>query len=71
MSGILVASPKYIFVLIEDRAAFDKIDRPLTDNGPNTNGHVITKSVEQDGVLVVFQHWLQYIEPALREVRHA
>ena len=59
MTNVLVATQNTVYVLVDDRAAFDKIDRPARDNGPNQNGHVITKTVEQDGVLVIFQHWME------------
>ncbi len=56
-----VAAPSLIFALVDDRAEFDKIKRPVTDPGekPDGGGHVIIKSVEQDGCTVVFQHWIK------------
>ncbi len=65
MSTPLVATPHVIYVLVEDRAAFDKIAMPATDNGAGPRGHVLTKCVEQGGVRVIFQYWIEYIDPIL------
>jgi len=56
-----VAAPSLIYALVDDRAEFDKINRPATDAGENaeTGGHVVFKSVVQEGCHVVFQHWIK------------
>ncbi len=59
MSNPLVATPKIIYVLVAEREAFDLIDLHATDHGPRPRGHVLSKTVEQHGVRVIFQHWLQ------------
>lgn len=59
MTNLLVPSTDVVYVLVEDRESFDKIARPATDHGAKPGGHCLSKTVEQDGVLVIFQHWLQ------------
>jgi hypothetical protein len=61
-----VVTPRWICVGVVDRAEFDKISRPASDHGLRPHGHVLTKSVEQRGVIVVFQHWLSYRSPSER-----
>lgn len=57
---VAVALPAVVYIGVASRAAFDKLDRPAIDHGEKPNGeHVITKTVEQDGVLVIFQHWVK------------
>lgn len=58
MSQPLVATPTVIYVVIDDRADFDKIDRPASEHITPGVGHCLAKTVEQAGVLVIFQHWL-------------
>jgi hypothetical protein len=48
-----------IFVVMEDRAAFDLIDLPLYDHGKKPNGgHVITKSIDEKRQHIIFQFWI-------------
>lgn len=47
-----------MYVIFEDRAAFDLIDLPMTDHGPKSHGHVITKNIDGDQY-VVFQYWIE------------
>jgi hypothetical protein len=73
-----VADPKLVYVILEDRDEFDKIGLLATE-GERTEreGHVLVKSIEADGVRVVFQHWIKgpktqalddfYKEQALRK----
>lgn len=56
---VSVPSPNFIYVGIKDRAAFDMIAALSHDHGLNDNGHVLTKTVEQNGVRVVFQYWIK------------
>lgn len=53
-----VSLPSLIYVGIIDRAAFDRIDRPMSDYDSGDE-HVLVKRVEQDGCTVIFQHWLK------------
>jgi hypothetical protein len=56
-----VTTRSYIFVGVGSRDEFDKIKRPFEDRGENEEGnHVLVKTVEQDGVHVVFQHWIKH-----------
>lgn len=49
----------YVYVGCPDRAEFDKIKAEARDHGRDEHGdHVITKSVEQGPVVVIFQHWI-------------
>lgn len=52
-----------IFVGVDDREAFDRIAVPVHDHGWNEEGHVLTKTVEQDlgtaKVRVIFQYWIK------------
>jgi hypothetical protein len=54
-----VASPDLIYIGIKSRADFDKINRPCTDHGLKPGGHVLSKTVEGDGIYIVFQHWIK------------
>lgn len=45
-----------IYIGVPDRAAFDRIARPCTDHAPK---NLLTKSIDGDGICVVFQHWLE------------
>jgi hypothetical protein len=53
-----VSHPNFIYVGIERREDFDRIARPQ-DSVENENGHVLLKTVEQDGTRVIFQYWLK------------
>jgi len=54
-----IADPKLICVVLEDRDEFDLIGLDATDAGENERGgHVLFKSIEANGVRVVFQHWI-------------
>ena len=55
-----IATPTLAYVLIDDRAEFDKLDRPMIDHGESNGQHVLIKNVEQEGVRVIFQHWLKF-----------
>lgn len=57
-----VSTPRWIYIGISDRAAFDRIDRPL-DHAEQAGTQVLTKTVEQDEVSVIFQHWLEDAAP--------
>ena len=61
MSGsVFVAIPGIIYAQVDSREEFDKINRPMTDHSKREGGNkVLSKTVEQDGVTVVFQHWLK------------
>lgn len=59
MDFVAVGHPTIIYVGIKDRADFDRIDRPCSDRGETDAGHVLVKTVEEDGVCVIFQHWLK------------
>lgn len=50
-----------VYIGVPDRAAFDRIARPCRDHAPEKQ--LLTKSVEADGVYVVFQHWLERSAP--------
>ena len=52
-----------MYVIFEDRAAFDLLNLPLTDHGPKPHGHVITKNVEHDNQYIVFQYWIEKPKP--------
>lgn len=54
-----VPDPKLVYVLIADREKFDKIGLAATDHGEQKAGHVLSKSVDRDDIMVVFQHWLR------------
>ena len=56
---VAVGDGKLIYILIASRDEFDRIALPAIDNGENDNGHVITKSLDQGGLYIVFQHWLK------------
>ena len=56
---IAVGNGKLIYILIAKRDEFDRIVLPATDSGENDNGHVLTKSLDQGGIYIVFQHWLK------------
>lgn len=51
-----------MYVILEDRDAFDLIDLPMTDHGPKPHGHVLTKNIDGEEY-VVFQFWLEKPKP--------
>jgi len=54
-----VCGPHAVFVAIGSREQFDAIDLPAIDHRQRESGRpVLTKSIEQAGVLVVLQHWV-------------
>lgn len=54
----------FVFVLIKERDVFDDLPPPVTDHGIGDHGgHVLTKTIEADGIRVIFQRWL--IQPSL------
>ena len=61
--GVLV--PDYIFVGCPSRVDFDRIGLPLREHE-----RVLVKSLEHDGVTVVFQHWFATAGRLDREVSH-
>lgn len=53
-----VASTTRVYVGLEHRHEFDRIALPVVEHPPNANGlRCATKTLERDGVTVVFQHW--------------
>lgn len=54
-----VSHPNFIYVGVGSRDDFDRIGVPAIDHGENDVGHVLTKSVEENGVRVIFQFWLK------------
>lgn len=55
-----VADPKLVYVILEDRSEFDKIDLPSEDHAANERGgQCVSKTIKADGVMVVFQHWIR------------
>lgn len=48
-----------IYVLMKRRDEFDMIALPVRDSGENDNGHVLSKSLDQGGLCIVFQYWLK------------
>jgi hypothetical protein len=50
-----------MYVIFEERAAFDLIDLPMTDHGPKPDGHghVLSKNIDHDGQYIVFQYWIE------------
>lgn len=58
---------RLIYILIAKREEFDRIALPATDHGETENGHVLSKSIDKDGLYVVFQHWL--LEKTIEAIR--
>ncbi|MDW3683911.1 hypothetical protein RA280_19615 [Cupriavidus sp. CV2] len=63
-----VATPTCVFVGIVDRKEFDRLALPgkdhrqhISESVPRRN--VLSKALEADGVMVVFQHWLPVDSP--------
>lgn len=55
-----VADPRLVYVLLEDRAEFDKIGLVAEDHPENERGgRCISKTIKADDVMVVFQHWIR------------
>ena len=52
-----------IYVILENRCAFDLIDLPPTDHGPRPHGHVLTKNIDHGEMYVVFQYWIEKPKP--------
>jgi hypothetical protein len=52
-----------MYIIFEDRAAFDLIDLPMTDHGLKPHGHVITKNIEHEQQYLVFQFWIEKPKP--------
>lgn len=46
-----------VWIIIDNRAAFDLIDLPMTDHGPKPTGHVISKVIDGP-YYIIFQHWI-------------
>lgn len=54
-----IATPTLIYIGVANRAKFDSIKRSAWDSGLKPDGsHVLAKEIEQDGVAVIFQHWV-------------
>ncbi|MNT52257.1 hypothetical protein D3C72_1892730 [compost metagenome] len=63
-----VATPTCVFVGIADRGEFDRLALPAKDHRQQISElvprrNVLVKSLEADGVMVVFQHWLTVDSP--------
>ena len=55
-----VADPRLIYVILEDRAEFDKIGLAAEEHAENERGgQCISKTIKADGMMVVFQHWIR------------
>jgi hypothetical protein len=52
-----------MYVILENRPAFDLIDLPMTDHGPKPHGHVITKNIDHGEMYIVFQFWIEKPKP--------
>lgn len=50
---------KFICVGLKSREDFDHIDLPCIDHGENEKGHVLSKSLDDGNVMVVFQYWIK------------
>lgn len=53
---VSVLTPTCIYVGITERTEFDLIALPVRDDGADGGPKVLVKTMEQDGVIVVFQH---------------
>jgi hypothetical protein len=55
---------KIVYVLVADRLKFDQIPLPCVehDNRVAKRGHLLSKTLDADQLMVVFQHWLENIE---------
>ncbi len=55
-----VHSGSLVYVLMASKEDFDSITRPLTDHSiSEMRTPVLTKSVIQEGVTVIFQYWIE------------
>ena len=52
-----------MYVILENREAFDLVDLPLTDHGRKPHGHVLTKNIEHGDQYIVFQFWIEKPKP--------
>lgn len=49
-----------VYVLLKDRAEFDRLKLEATDHGEDERGgHVLSKSLDANGVMVIFQFWIK------------
>jgi hypothetical protein len=56
---VRISSSTLIFVHVADREKFEAIRRPTRNQGRRATGHgVLVKTMEQDGFVVVFHHWV-------------
>jgi hypothetical protein len=53
-----IVDGRLIYIGVGKREDFDKIAVPEIDHGENDRGHVLTKTVAENGVQVVFQYWI-------------
>ncbi|AQV94786.1 hypothetical protein BJN34_12935 [Cupriavidus necator] len=63
-----VTTPTCVFVGIADRAEFDRLALPAKDHRQQVSEmvpprNVLTKALDADGVMVVFQHWIPKDSP--------
>ena len=56
---VSVAGATLVYVGLDSRTDFDLIDAHCTDHGENDRGHVLSKSVSDGRVMVVFQFWVK------------
>jgi len=59
LNFVNIAHPHIVYIGIADRAEFDSLDLPCSDHGENDRGHVLVKSLEASGVMVIFQYWIK------------
>ena len=52
---VAVTSGRCVYIGVKDKDKFDSIERPMVDCGNN----VLAKSVEQEGVIVIFQYHIE------------
>lgn len=58
--SIMTPGTGTIYVIIDDRAAFDLLDLPMTDHGPKPTGHVLSKVIDGACWYIIFQHWIKH-----------
>lgn len=57
---IVAPEGRLVYVLIADREKFNKLGGPVIDHGDKGDkGHVLSKSIGNDHLYVVFQHWVK------------
>lgn len=57
--SVMVMGSHTVYVLMDDREAFDLIGVEVNDRSQKSPSYpVLTKAVEQGGVTVIFQYWL-------------